>query len=66
MHNALPNELHKTVANLGEHGYSFGLREALTLVHDALEVTSRAELLNDVVVVVALHHIQETNNVGRL
>lgn len=63
MDDALPNELHEAVANLGEHADCLSLRDALPLIHDAFEVSAAAELLDDVVVVIALHHVEEPDHI---
>lgn len=66
MNDSFLNEFDEAVADLREHLNGFVFGYALSFVHDALEIATVAVLLNDVEVVVAFHHLQETNDVWRL
>ena len=66
VNDAFLDELDETVADLSEHLDRLGLWYSLTFVHDTLQVSAIAELLDDVIVVVAFHHFQEAHDIRRL
>ena len=65
MRNTLLEEFNKPRANLREHTNSLGLWKGHSFVHQLFEISSRTVLLDNVVVVVALEHIQKSHDVGR-
>lgn len=64
MHNSLFDELDKSIADLFEHTDGLFLRDFPPFLHKPPELPSIAELLDDVVAVLALHDIEEPHHVG--